>query len=601
MKNKTTLTASEKADKTALSPDYGGKRYKSGLADGLYTLIALFGGYISNTFRIALLYIGKGAAFAAKSLWSSTERFRASAAAFFKKTGAFLLRPIKLPVKYVEGNRIFLAKLKEKNNGRLGIGGFFAFTGRVLFGKNGIAVMIFNFAVPVISVIFLFSVITYANSINYAVKLNVNGKFLGYIENEQVFLDAKEVLKERVNYLGNDVEIEALPSYSVEQIGYTETLTKYQIADLILQNSGVSLEYGYGFFINDVFYGALSDFSRVRDTLDGLLEKYKTGNESETVNFVDEIRYNEAGLYLTESLIDEDWLISLLSSTKEKAVYYTVQDGDSQSLIADNTNLTSEKLEALNPGFAEMELFGGDLIKTSPEVPFLSVSITRTEVYNVDTVPYTTETYQDDGIYEGSSRVAQEGVCGENEITADVTYVNGTETGRNITKVRQLRAPVSEIIAIGTKPTPAGTFKNGTAAYGKFLWPVEGGYISQWSHWDGGYEGHKGIDIAGVGYGAPVYAGAGGVVTFAGWNGGLGNCVMIYHEDLGVTSVYAHNSILFVSEGQRVAQGEAIAGAGATGKAQGVHVHFSIQVNGTYVNPRAYLDITEDTPIKIYG
>ena len=90
------------------------------------------------------------------------------------------------------------------------------------------------------------------------------------------------------------------------------------------------------------------------------------------------------------------------------------------------------------------------------------------------------------------------------------------------------------------------------------------------------------------------------MVTFAGWDGGLGNCVKIYHEDLGVTSVYAHNSMLFVSAGQRVAQGEAIAGAGMTGEATAVHVHFSIQVNGVYVNPRAYLDITDDTPIQIY-
>ena len=49
-----------------------------------------------------------------------------------------------------------------------------------------------------------------------------------------------------------------------------------------------------------------------------------------------------------------------------------------------------------------------------------------------------------------------------------------------------------------------------------------------------------------------------------------------------------------------MAQGEAIAGAGMTGEATAVHVHFSIQVNGVYVNPRAYLDITDDTPIQIY-
>lgn len=579
-------------NKTNKAPNYFGNL--------IFTSIAVFGRYIADTFFKTVKYTVKGIGFTAAKTWKATEGARNFVSAFFKKVYVFLLRPIKSFFKYSDSNAKALEKIKEKNGGKLGFTGTLTFTGRLLFGKKGIAVIIFNFAVPIISVFFLFSVITYANSINYAVKLNVNGKFLGYIESEQVFLDAKEVLRERVNYLGHDMDIEVLPSYSIEQIGNNETLTKYQIADLMLKNSGISLDYGYGFFINDVFYGALTDFTKVKECLDNMLEQYKTNNSTEVISFVDEIRYNEAGLYLSDSLIDEDWLINLLTGKKEEASFYTVEDGDSHSLIADKVDITFERLEALNPGFSELSLHGGDKIKVSNEVPFLSVSITRTEIYKVDTVPFSTETYQDDSVYEGSSRVTQEGQYGENEVTANVTYVNGVETKRNITNVKQLSAPVSEIIAIGTKPTPAGTFKEGSAAYGKFLWPVEGGYISQWAHWDGGYAGHKGIDIAGVAYGQTVYAGASGVVTFAGWDGGLGNCVKIYHEDLGVTSVYAHNSILFVSTGQRISQGEAIAGAGQTGVAQGIHVHFGIQINGVAVNPRAYLDITDETPIKIY-
>ena len=567
----------------------------------LYTSITVFGQYIADIFLSTIKHTVKGIGSATVKIWGSTKGARNFISAFFKKIGLFLLRPLKSFFRYSDNNAKVLEKIKEKNGGKLGFTGLLSFISILLFGKSGIAVALFNFLVPLISVFFLFSVITYANSINYAVKLNVNGKFLGYIENEQVFLDAKEVLRERVSYLGNDMDIEALPSYSIEQIGNNETLTKYQIADLILQNSGINLDYGYGFFINDVFYGALTDFTKVKECLDNLLEQYKTDNSTETISFVDNIRYDEAGLYLSDSLIDENQLIELLTSKKEEASFYTVEDDDSHSLIADKVNLTTERLETLNPGFGEMSLHGGDKIKITSEVPFLSVSITRTEVYQVDNVPYHTETYQDDNVYEGSSRVMQEGRYGENEITANVTYVNGVETKRNITNIKHLSEPVTEIIAIGSKPTPAGTFKEGSAAYGKFLWPVEGGYISQWAYWDGGYDGHKGIDIAGVSYGQTVYAGAGGVVTFAGWDGGLGNCVKIYHEDLGVTSVYAHNSMLFVSAGQQVSQGEAIAGAGQTGISQGVHVHFGIQINGVAVNPRAYLDITDETPIRIYG
>lgn len=594
----------EKKDNTALLNKYETEAYAektaaNSLFDKLFTYVVFFGMYIWETVCTFFAYAGNGAVYIGKFLWRVTDRFRHYTGGLLKRLSIFLLRPVTAFVRYYEGNQKALKKEKEKNGGKLGAKGAFSFAGRILFGKSGIAIMLFNCVIPILSVFFLFSVITYAGSLNYAVKLSVNGKFLGYIESEQVFLDAKEVLQDRVNYLGSDMEIEAVPSYSVEQIGYTETLTKYQIADLVLQNSGVNLEYGYGFFIDDVFYGALMDFSEVKDTLDTLLAEYRREYDTENVEFVDNIRYDEAGLYLSDSIIDVDWLIDLLTSTKEEPTYYTVEDGDSHSLIADKVGLTTAQLNSLNPNFSDTDLHGGDLIKTGEKVPFLSVSVTRTEVYVVDNVPYNTNTYLDSDIYEDSSRVMQEGSYGVNEITANVSYVNGTEIKRTITNINQLTAPVTEVIAIGSKPTPVGNFKSGTAALGKFLWPVDGGHISQWSQWDGGYSGHKGIDIAGLYYGQPVYAGAAGIVTEAGFSRGLGYYVTIYHEELGVTSTYAHHSVLYVSEGQRVAQGECIAGAGSTGISTGTHVHFAIQVNGTYVNPKDYLDIPSGTPVKL--
>ena len=561
---------------------------KHSIGDILFTAIALFGSYISYTAITAVKYILKGIGILSKALWRMTDRFRQWLAARLKKLGRILLKYF-LRAQASFNKPFEEAKAEKAEMGHVSFGTAAALTGRLLFGKNGILVVLFNIAVPIISIFFLFSVISYSSSLNYAVKLSVNGKFLGYIENEQVFLDAQEVLRDRISYLGSDVTIDAQPSYSIEQIGSADTLTKYQIADLVLQNSGVSLDYGYGFYINDTFYGALMDYTNVRDTLATLLAKYETDNPSEVVQFVDEIRYDEAGLYLSDSVIDENWLIDLLTGTRQGASYYEVEDGDSHSLIEDKVNKTESELEALNPGFTESELNIGDRIKYSEEVPFLSVSITRTEVYDVPS-QYDTKTYNDDTIYEGSSRTMQEGEYGTNRITADVTYVNGVETGRNITQINEVIAPVSEIIAIGIKPTPAGTFSGATAAYGKLLWPINGGYISEWSYWDGGYRGHLGIDIAGLGWGDPVYAGASGLVTYAGWYYGLGNYVEIYHPDLGISSGYAHNSTLYVSAGQQVAQGECIAGAGATGVAYGVHVHLTVKVNGVNVNPRAYLD-----------
>ena len=122
----------------------------------------------------------------------------------------------------------------------------------------------------------------------------------------------------------------------------------------------------------------------------------------------------------------------------------------------------------------------------------------------------------------------------------------------------------------------------------KYIWPVDGGTFWEWGWWDGGYAGHRGVDI-GAPYGTDVYAGASGTVIFAGWdNGGLGNAVMILHPD-GYTTVYAHNSEIFVSAGQEVNQGECIAAVGETGLAYGCHCHFEVRYGSERLNPRYYL------------
>ena len=102
-------------------------------------------------------------------------------------------------------------------------------------------------------------------------------------------------------------------------------------------------------------------------------------------------------------------------------------------------------------------------------------------------------------------------------------------------------------MCIRDRPPQSSHYSNASADTGKkYIWPVDGGTFWEWGWWDGGYAGHRGVDI-GAPYGTDVYAGASGTVIFAGWdNGGLGNAVMILHPD-GYTTVYAHNSEIFVS------------------------------------------------------
>ena len=98
---------------------------------------------------------------------------------------------------------------------------------------------------------------------------------------------------------------------------------------------------------------------------------------------------------------------------------------------------------------------------------------------------------------------------------------------------------------------------------------------------------HKGVDI-GTPMGTPILAAKSGTVTWASWNGGYGNCVIISHGK-GNSTLYGHLSGYNVKVGDTVTQGQVIAYSGNTGNSTGPHLHFGIMENNTWVDPLNYL------------
>ena len=98
---------------------------------------------------------------------------------------------------------------------------------------------------------------------------------------------------------------------------------------------------------------------------------------------------------------------------------------------------------------------------------------------------------------------------------------------------------------------------------------------------------HKGVDI-GTPMGTPILAAKSGTVTWASWNGGYGNCVIISHGK-GNSTLYGHLSGYNVKVGDTVTQGQVIAYSGNTGNSTGPHLHFGIMENDAWVDPLNYL------------
>lgn len=118
-----------------------------------------------------------------------------------------------------------------------------------------------------------------------------------------------------------------------------------------------------------------------------------------------------------------------------------------------------------------------------------------------------------------------------------------------------------------------------TSGFGMRVDPVTGAATSL----------HDGVDLATTQ--SPVVAASTGTVTYAGDNGhGFGNHVIIDHG-AGTTTLYGHLASIDpdVYPGVVVQIGQVLGVEGTTGWSTGIHLHFTITINGTAVDPVPFM------------
>mgnify|MGYP005771771747 FL=1 len=169
-----------------------------------------------------------------------------------------------------------------------------------------------------------------------------------------------------------------------------------------------------------------------------------------------------------------------------------------------------------------------------------------------------------------------------NELSADEKKLQG-----QITEYKNDQAEIERQILLATNVINPDIQYTG----GEMLWPVAisgtvitSDYGVREHPIQGVIKEHTGIDIGNTPTGTPVVAAADGVVTYAGWLGGYGNCVMINHGE-GVVTLYGHGNKILTSVNKKVKKGETIMEVGSTGNSTGPHLHFEVRVNGSCTSP----------------
>jgi len=439
-----------------------------------------------------------------------------------------------------------------------------------------------NYIMPVLaSVVFLFTVV-YTVNINFALKVTYNGESIAYIKDESIFEEAQKQMEGRIifeEYIRPD---DAIPQFSIAMVKENKVSNSNELTNLLIKSSGNELGEAYGLYVDDKFMGAVTDRRLIEQSLEQLLNSYRTEDPTEAVEFVQstEIR---GGLYPLSSIARIEELQQELRREEIAQRVYTAQSGDAPVTIAQKNNIPYSQLKALNPDIEKKLLVGQEVLVTK-SVPTLGVKVTR-EVSEEEEVAFKINQVQDTSKYQGYVKVTQKGQKGKNVITSKVTYVDGVETERQIITTKVLSEPVNEVVVVGGK-TPLAQIPTGAqSTSSNFRWPVDGGYLSCGIN---GYWGHTGMDIA-ANAGTAVRAAASGTVVLVKSSAtGYGRHIMIDHGG-GVQTLYAHNSKLLVSAGQWVEQGELIAQVGRTGRATGNHLHFEVRNNGRYLDPAKFI------------
>jgi murein DD-endopeptidase MepM/ murein hydrolase activator NlpD len=160
---------------------------------------------------------------------------------------------------------------------------------------------------------------------------------------------------------------------------------------------------------------------------------------------------------------------------------------------------------------------------------------------------------------------------------------------------KKLQRKISRLVAAQFRGGNIPSEFNGT-----FRWPMAGAIsgefgCSSFGWYAPGYgcaHFHNGIDIVAP-YGTPVRASGAGRVVYIGWNYADGAdpawIVVIAHAS-NLTTWYAHLQSRYpVRAGQTVRKGQVIGYEGNTGRSTGAHLHWMVELNGRWVNPRLFV------------
>lgn len=199
---------------------------------------------------------------------------------------------------------------------------------------------------------------------------------------------------------------------------------------------------------------AVASEQSANQILEDMKNHYLTdGSEIVSMSFKEDVSVTQSAVRIADFKSAEE-AEALLLAGENAPVVYTVQDGDTLWDIASANHVSTEELQAANPGFDPNKLKIGQQLNLVTLKPYITVltkeRITASEQIDFDTVYEETNT-----LNKGEIKVKTAGVYGSKLVTSEVTKENGAAVETKVLEATVTAVPQAQVALKGTK---AGTY-----------------------------------------------------------------------------------------------------------------------------------------------
>ncbi len=284
---------------------------------------------------------------------------------------------------------------------------------------------------------------------------------------------------------------------------------------------------------------------------------------------------------------------------------YRVSSGDVLSTIADRYDVRLATLAAVNNIEPPYILYPGEVLRIPDDVP---VPSRRPEIIQTALPPVEKAAPSDEPVWKRQAAPSPQ-VDGERYVVAsgeslaliavrrgltlgDLVAANNLKPPYRIKPGQVLIIPAKENewerSRLETNSETASSMPPPPPLSGEgFIWPVEGDLIGSFEQ--NSVKGRSGGVTIAARKGTAVRASDSGIVAYAGEAvSGYGRMVMLRHAE-GYVTLYAHNDVILVDEGDVVRRGQQIAEVGDSGDVTESQLHFEIRKGKAPIDPAKIL------------